>query len=119
MTNTFPGTTTRLLGAGLRALLVLTLVCGVIYPLAVTGAAQALLPGRANGSAVTSGGRTVGSELIGQGYDLPAGKGQGRPGPTSGGSSRAPPTGSPPTASTRGTTSLSPAPPTGPATTRS
>ncbi|MFB8103180.1 MULTISPECIES: potassium-transporting ATPase subunit C [Streptomyces] len=72
MTHTHAGTTTRLLGAGLRALLVLTLVCGALYPLAVTGAAQALFPGRANGSEITAGGRTVGSELIGRRYDLPA-----------------------------------------------
>ena len=36
--------TARLLGAGLRALLVLTVVTGVIYPLAVTGVAQAPVP---------------------------------------------------------------------------
>ncbi|NEC66281.1 potassium-transporting ATPase subunit KdpC [Streptomyces sp. SID9727] len=63
----------RQVWAALRALLALTLVCGVLYPLAVTGAAQALMPGRANGSEITAEGRTVGSALIGQRYDLPGG----------------------------------------------
>ncbi|MFK0136197.1 potassium-transporting ATPase subunit C [Streptomyces murinus] len=63
--------TARLLWAGLRALLVLTVVTGVLYPLAVTGVAQALFPGRANGSEITSHGKVVGSSLIGQqGYTL-------------------------------------------------
>jgi K+-transporting ATPase ATPase C chain len=63
--------TARLLGAGLRALLVLTLVTGVLYPLAVTGVAQGLFPGKANGSEVRADGRVVGSSLIGQqGYGL-------------------------------------------------
>lgn len=61
----------RLLGAGMRALLVLTLVTGVIYPLVVTGIAQAVFPGAANGSEVRAAGRVVGSSLIGQrGYSL-------------------------------------------------
>ncbi|MFD6436941.1 potassium-transporting ATPase subunit C [Streptomyces venezuelae] len=74
--NNSVGNTARLIGAGLRALLVLTVVCGVLYPLAVTGVAQALLPDKANGSEVKADGRTVGSELIGQRYDLPLKKGQ-------------------------------------------
>ncbi|MEE1789544.1 potassium-transporting ATPase subunit C [Streptomyces sp. BE308] len=74
--NNSLGSTARLLGAGLRALLVLTLVCGVVYPLAVTGVAQALFPGKANGSEVTSNGKVVGSSLIGQRYDLPLKDGQ-------------------------------------------
>ncbi|MGW7578010.1 potassium-transporting ATPase subunit KdpC [Streptomyces sp. NPDC054765] len=61
--------TARLIGAGLRALLVLTVVCGVIYPLVVTGVAQAAFPGKANGSEVRSHGKVVGSSLIGQRYD--------------------------------------------------
>ncbi|MFJ2555465.1 MULTISPECIES: potassium-transporting ATPase subunit C [unclassified Streptomyces] len=69
--NTSVRNTGRLLWAGLRALLVLTVVCGVIYPLAVTGVAQGLFAHRANGSEVTSGGKVVGSELIGQTYLLP------------------------------------------------
>ncbi|KND34141.1 potassium-transporting ATPase subunit C [Streptomyces acidiscabies] len=70
--------TARLLGAGLRALLVLTLVTGVIYPLVVTGIAQAAFHGKANGSEVKSQGKVVGSSLIGQqGYSL--GYFQGRP----------------------------------------
>jgi K+-transporting ATPase ATPase C chain len=63
--------TARLLGAGLRALLVLTLVTGVIYPLVVTGVAQGLFPGQANGSEIRADGKVVGSSLIGQqGYGL-------------------------------------------------
>ncbi|GGY94108.1 potassium-transporting ATPase subunit C [Streptomyces nitrosporeus] len=74
-------TTARLLGAGLRALLALTVLCGVLYPLAVTGVAQALFPDKANGSEVTHDGRVVGSALIGQRYDLPPKDGEESPGP--------------------------------------
>ncbi|MFE1173152.1 potassium-transporting ATPase subunit KdpC [Streptomyces sp. NPDC058773] len=66
--------TARLTGAGLRALLVLTVVCGVLYPLAVTGVAQAAFPSQANGSEVTADGKVVGSSLIGQRYDKGADK---------------------------------------------
>ncbi|GAA4087891.1 potassium-transporting ATPase subunit C [Streptomyces shaanxiensis] len=63
--------TARLLGAGLRALLALTLVTGVIYPLVVTGIAQGLFHNKANGSEVKADGKVVGSSLIGQqGYSL-------------------------------------------------
>ncbi|MFJ7126492.1 potassium-transporting ATPase subunit C [Streptomyces sp. NPDC098101] len=74
--------TGRLFRAGLRALLVLTLVCGVLYPLAVTAVAQLAFPGRANGSEVRDGsGRVVGSSLVGQRYDLPAEDGGRAPAP--------------------------------------
>jgi K+-transporting ATPase ATPase C chain len=73
--------TARLLWAGLRALLVLTVVTGVIYPLAVTGIAQALFNDKANGSEIKSDGKVVGSSLIGQSYNLPLKKGQETPDP--------------------------------------
>ncbi|MEU0368997.1 potassium-transporting ATPase subunit C [Streptomyces sp. NPDC006283] len=63
--------TARLIGAGLRALLVLTVICGIVYPLAVTGVAQALFNDKANGSEIRSEGKVVGSALIGQTYNLP------------------------------------------------
>ncbi|WP_314241785.1 potassium-transporting ATPase subunit C [Streptomyces sp. DSM 40907] len=70
--NNSVGNTARLLGAGLRALLVLTIVCGVLYPLAVTGVAQALFNDKANGSEIKDkSGQVVGSSLIGQTYNLP------------------------------------------------
>ncbi|MFD4572388.1 potassium-transporting ATPase subunit C [Streptomyces sp. NPDC058417] len=79
--NNSVSNTARLLGAGLRALLVLTLVTGVLYPLLVTGIAQGLFGDRANGSEVRADGKVVGSSLIGQAYNLPLGKGQETPAP--------------------------------------
>ncbi|MFF3419694.1 potassium-transporting ATPase subunit C [Streptomyces sp. NPDC002698] len=73
--------TARLLWAALRALLVLTVVTGVLYPLAVTGVAQGLFNGKANGSEIKADGKVVGSSLIGQSYNLPLKKGQETPEP--------------------------------------
>ncbi|MFF1306022.1 potassium-transporting ATPase subunit C [Streptomyces sp. NPDC058307] len=70
MNNSFVNTA-RLLGAGLRALLVLTALTGILYPLAVTGVAQAFFHTEANGSETKADGKAVGSSLIGQqGYSL-------------------------------------------------
>ncbi len=57
--------------AAVRVLLVLTIVLGVLYPLAVTGLARLAMPGRADGSLVESGGEAVGSALIGQEFSGP------------------------------------------------
>ncbi|MEV1052141.1 potassium-transporting ATPase subunit C [Streptomyces sp. NPDC049887] len=69
--NNSVANTGRLAWAAARMLLVLTVVTGVLYPLAVTGIAQALFRDEANGSIVQADGREVGSELIGQTWDLP------------------------------------------------
>jgi potassium-transporting ATPase KdpC subunit len=48
--------------------LVLTLVTGVIYPLAVTGIAAVAMPAQASGSVITRDGKAVGSALLGQSF---------------------------------------------------
>ncbi|MCW2704829.1 MAG: kdpC [Blastococcus sp.] len=60
--------TGRQLVAGVRAMLVATLVLGLLYPLLIIGVAQVIAPGRADGSLVHTGGQVVGSSLIGQGF---------------------------------------------------
>ena len=59
----------RQLVAAVRALLLATVVLGLVYPLVITVFAQVVAPGRADGSLVhSSSGQVVGSSLIGQGF---------------------------------------------------
>jgi len=59
------------LSSAVLAVAVLAIIAGGIYPLVCWGLAQALFPGRSNGSLVTRNGRIVGSSLIGQSFRSP------------------------------------------------
>ncbi|GII76386.1 potassium-transporting ATPase KdpC subunit [Sphaerisporangium rufum] len=60
--------------AALRALLLLTVVTGVVYPLAVTGVARLLFGHTAGGSPIERDGKVVGSAIVGQSFTDAAGE---------------------------------------------
>jgi K+-transporting ATPase ATPase C chain len=49
-------------------IVVLTLFCGILYPLLITGISQVVFPGNANGQKVYLSGKLVGSKIIGQNF---------------------------------------------------
>jgi K+-transporting ATPase ATPase C chain len=53
------------------AIVVLTVLLGLAYPLLFTGVAQVVSPGNANGSKIDKGGKLIGSRLIGQDFRKP------------------------------------------------
>jgi len=65
-----------------RAMVVLTVFLGILYPLVVTGVSQVAFPGNANGQQVFVNGKLVGSKIIGQNFRGDPRYFQGRPAAT-------------------------------------
>jgi K+-transporting ATPase ATPase C chain len=61
------------------AIVVFSVLLGLVYPLAMTGISQAIFPGKADGSRIEVNGEMVGSDLIGQDFRRPVVGKDGRP----------------------------------------
>jgi potassium-transporting ATPase KdpC subunit len=61
------------------AIVVLTVLLGLVYPLVITGVSQVAFPGNANGQKVYVNGRLVGSKIIGQAFVRPVLDKNGKP----------------------------------------
>lgn len=53
------------------AIVVFTILLGVVYPLVITGVSQVAFPGNANGQKIYVGGKLIGSKIIGQNFGTP------------------------------------------------
>ncbi len=54
---------------GIKITIAMIIICGLIYPLFITGIGQLFFPHEANGSIIEVNGKEVGSEIIGQKYN--------------------------------------------------
>src|SRR5712664_4285226 len=61
----------QIYGPAARLAVISLVLCGLVFPLAVTGIAQVFLPSQANGSLVQFHDKTIGSSLIAQNFSLP------------------------------------------------
>jgi potassium-transporting ATPase KdpC subunit len=61
------------------AIVVFTILLGIVYPLFITGVSQVAFPGDANGQKVYVGGKLVGSKIIGQNFGTPVLEKNGKP----------------------------------------
>lgn len=61
------------------AMVVLTVLLGLVYPLVITGVSQIAFPGNANGQKVYVKGKLVGSRIIGQSFKVPVLEKNGKP----------------------------------------
>ena len=61
----------QIYGPAARLAVISLVLCGLVFPLVITGIAQVFFPSQANGSLVQFHGRNVGSSLIAQNFSLP------------------------------------------------
>jgi K+-transporting ATPase ATPase C chain len=58
-------------GPAIRLAIISLALCGLLFPLLITGLAQLLFPYQANGEIILHNGRSIGSNLIAQNFTLP------------------------------------------------
>jgi potassium-transporting ATPase KdpC subunit len=68
--------------SSLVAVVALTVLLGLVYPLVITGVSQVAFPNKADGSQITQNGKVIGSRIIGQDFSKDPALFQSRPSPT-------------------------------------